>query len=187
MLWKHDRPAESHSKVNRKTKIITLVLLQGFMEFYYVLLWAYIFERKGRKEKNIKISTLPASHSPVPSFPFLPFLSKTEDKLFIITFLFLPFFLKTIYTALSYLFIFFLFSTKGSSYLFLFFLFISKHDYFSFSSFSYLKLNTQFFLVTYIFLFFLFFPKHKPWMHFFMMAKIIFFTFHLCKKLGILI
>ena len=30
----------------------------------------------------------------------------------------------------------------------------------------------------------LFFPNYKPWMYFFMMEKIIFFTFHLCKKLG---
>ena len=54
MLWKHDRPAESHSKVNRKKKIITLVLLEGFMEFNYALLWEYVFERKGRKEKKFK-------------------------------------------------------------------------------------------------------------------------------------
>ena len=112
MLRKHNRPAESHIKVNGKTKIIPFVLLKGYMEFYYA---------------------------------FLPFLSETKAQLFIITFLFLPFLLQK--------------NTHSC-----FVSFFPKREINS------LKL--------------LFFPNYKPWMYFFMMEKIIFFTFHLCKKLG---
>ena len=53
MLWKHDRPAESHIKVNGRTKIITFVLLKGYMEFYYAFLPFLAMESKCENNNNI--------------------------------------------------------------------------------------------------------------------------------------
>ena len=131
MLRKHDRPAESHIRVNGKTKIITFVLLKGYMEFYCAFL-PFLSETKAQ----LFIIT----------FLFLPFLLGNYISSSFITFLFLPFLSFSFYfkkekkenekinTVFSNLFIFFLFFPKyefnSLKLLFFFFLFFPWMHFF---------------------------------------------------------
>ena len=116
MLWKHDRPAESHIKVNGKTKNITFVLLEGYREFYYAFL-PFLAKTKAQ----LFIIT----------FLFLPFHFKTK-ALFEITVLFLSF----LFQNKSPLYNYFSFSSFSS-----WKLYNQLFRNFSFSSFSFKNLK----------------------------------------------